>query len=155
MADIVIRPGNPLDFEPGALEGLADTLRATFPDYQVVVESREQKGYGVTWWEVIQMYFTLEDLAHLAEISVATGAAVEWLRRRAKARIEHQRAQDEAAQQALPPRKRRRTRQFEPSIRPTYLQIYGSDGKLLKSLSFSDPDKEPEDRTEEDRTRGQ
>ena len=53
-ADIYIEPANPLDLRPKDLETLAEEIRSE--QLSVEIRERTQRGYAVTWWEVLYIY---------------------------------------------------------------------------------------------------
>lgn len=122
-AQIIIEPRNPLDLSPDDLADFADSLRALNPAYDVRFAHREQRGYGVTWWEVVNVWLPWDSVTD-AVVGAIVGLAVDWARRRFKRDPETQRGK--------------------------YIVIYGPDGKVLKSVSVSSSDAEPENRTAQD-----
>jgi hypothetical protein len=119
MDVIQIRPGNPLDLTPEKLDDLVKALEAEFPEVTVSVEITEQRGYGVTWWEVLHV--TLPWVEGYAA-GKAIDLAVSWASRRWKQ--EHE------------------TRERP---RPISVTIYGPNGEVLKRVKVELPDGEPED----------
>lgn len=121
---ILVRTGNPLVLPPEELEDLADAIRQLDTSYDVQTDIIEQKGYGVTWWEVINVILPWDVI-----ISGATGAVItefiHWARERFK--------------------------KEQGTKRPKYVGILGPDGKVIRSVVLEGPDAEPEDRTDEDR----
>jgi hypothetical protein len=116
MADVVLRPGNDRDFETSDLEALAGAVRDD-TGLDVEVASREQRGYAVTWWEVVD--FLLTDGAGHA-IDAIIGVAVAWARKRLRA-----------------------AKEKTDRPRPVAVRIYGPDGELLKTVEVTDPDADP------------
>lgn len=59
MPQVLLVPANPLDLRPEELESLLGDLRtghAASVDVGVV----PQRGYGVTWWEVLVIYIAMK-----------------------------------------------------------------------------------------------
>ncbi len=59
MPQVLLVPANPLDLRPEELESLLGDLRAghaSSADVGVV----PQRGYGVTWWEVLVIYIAMK-----------------------------------------------------------------------------------------------
>lgn len=128
MPKILLEAQNPLDIPPADLEPLAQAIRDVGQGYEVqIAEPVEQRGYGVTWWEVVLIYIGSRG-AEVVLTNVVNDlykVAVGW----ARARF-----------------------QKEPG-RPKYIAIRGPDGEILRSVEVRRPDAEPEDKTEEDRRR--
>jgi len=125
MTDIVLQPQNPLSLPPEELDGLGESIRALDTEYQVRIAIVEQRGYGVTWWEVVTVCVPWRDLTNAAVVAAVTtivGAAIQWARARFKTQPD----------------------------RPKYVAIRGPDGKVLKSVLVKTPDGEVEDRTPKD-----
>ncbi len=125
-AQIILRPGNPLDITSDDLEDLAQLLRGLDEGYDVQVTTKEQRGYGVTWWEVILIWFLARGSAVLdAEVEAMMRLAIDWARKRF----------------------------FRSPGRPKYIAIYGPDNKVLKSVLVKTESEEVENLTMEDRKR--
>ena len=127
MADQEIRivPGNPADFSPGDLEDLATALRGEFPDSSVVIVAQPMTGYGVTFWEVLNIFVSWPSVPHdvlVAGVSVVAARALGMARRRLK----------------------------KSPLRPKYVGIYGPDGGILKAVRVEASGEEI-DMTEEQR----
>jgi hypothetical protein len=127
MADVLIRPGNARDFEEQELDALVQAILERDPDLEVRLEQREQRGYAVTWWEVVNFLLT-ETAGHVIDAVLA--AAIVWGRDRLK---------------------KARDRDPDRKPRPIWHIIYGPDGEVLKSVKVTDPDEDPEDVTDEER----
>jgi len=131
MNEIILEPGNPNDFPAGELEELAGEIGKLDMGCRVRIASREQRGYGVTWWEVLYIwlpaaFLTAGTIASKKMIEEFTKLAIDWMR----------------------------ARFLKSPGRPKYTAIYGPDGKVIKSVLLKDADQEPEDHTEKDRTEG-
>lgn len=70
MADILLEPQNRLDLRPEDLESLAQAIREAEPESQVEIVGKEPKGYGVTWWEVLNIWITDPNI-----VAISAGAA--------------------------------------------------------------------------------
>ncbi len=111
MADKEIRivPGNPLDIRPDQLEDLAEALRGRLPDASVTIVAQPMTGYGVTVWEVLNVWVPWSDLPHdavMAAAGIVAKEAVAWARRRLKT----------------------------SPHRPKYVAIYGPNDEILKAV---------------------
>jgi hypothetical protein len=121
VSQITLRPGNVNDFEEAELEELA-TAVCQAAGVEVEITSREQRGRGVIWWEVVDFVVT-ESAGHV--IDAIIGAAIVWGRQRLK------RKKDEQPPNAWKPR-------------PLAIRItYGPD-KKVKTIEIRDADAEPE-----------
>jgi hypothetical protein len=120
MGKIIIQPKNPLDVTPEEVEKLAKAIRVSYPKYKVQVKVNKLRGYGVTWYEVIEIAV----VSGLTEeiIRYITKLAVGWARERFKQK---------------------------QSGRPKAITIFGPKGEMLKSLVLKNATDEPEDTTEE------
>jgi hypothetical protein len=119
MADIRLVPGNAIRTPEADLQPLIDSIRAAFPELSVVYGAKEQRGYGVTWWEVLNIYLANHPLAAIPPTYVATKVldlAIEWVRKR-----------------------------FEKSRRPRSISIYGPNNEVLKKIVLKERDADPED----------
>lgn len=59
MPQVLIVPANPLDVRPEELESLVEDIqRGTASSVDVGV--MPQRGYGVTWWEVVVIYVAMK-----------------------------------------------------------------------------------------------
>jgi hypothetical protein len=86
---IVLEPQNPNDLTPEKLQSLVDALKAASREVSVEFAHREQRGYGVTWWEVLNVW--IKDPAVVGGVAGAASAKVveklvevviDWLKRR-------------------------------------------------------------------------
>jgi hypothetical protein len=92
MTQVILVPLNPLDIRPEDLEPLAEDIRRD--DLTVDVRVREQRGYGVTYWEVLEIIIYREILVRTYDIALdkAVTAAIDkiikkvkvWYKRRRK-----------------------------------------------------------------------
>ena len=126
MADqvrIIVEPQNPLDLRADELAPLIDGLRAANASWDVRVTALEQRGYGVTYWEVVHIWLpALADEALTALIGAVIAEAVRWARGRFA----------------------------NGSKRPKYVAIHGPDGRVLKSVEVKSAEGDPVDVTEKD-----
>lgn len=123
MSSIIVKPGNPHDFSGEELDDLRRHLAQKVPDADVVVESRDERGYGVTLYEVVQV---------VADIRGAGGdyviaAVVLWMRRRWK-----------------------RDKQQGRAPRPRSVIILDSEGNKIRSYDIDEPDGEAVEASEDD-----
>jgi hypothetical protein len=83
---IGLAPGNPLDIRPTELQDLADALRWELSDVDVtVIEGEPPTGYGVTAFEILNIFVSLPSVPHdvaVAAVTLITTKAVDWARRR-------------------------------------------------------------------------
>jgi hypothetical protein len=126
---IILESKNPRDIKPEETQELAESIRTLNFGYKVEFVSSEQRGYGVTWYEVLYIWLPGALIAGGAIavkqiIQEVAKIAVQWARERVKKKA--------------------------TSKRPTYIAIYGPDGKVLKSILVKDAVQEAEDRTEQD-----
>jgi hypothetical protein len=128
---IVLRPGNRLDFEDGSLEELA-TLAAVDPRFQVEIVRPEQRGYAVTWPEVVTFMGDVLDWAGRVALVVQ---GIRWARSR------HARQQAE-----------RQSDGERVLTRPKYVSVKMLNGETVLSVVVH-ADGSIEDQTEADRRR--
>jgi hypothetical protein len=117
VSDIIIEPANPLDLRPEDLAGLATALRGIDPPVDVRIGYREQRGYGVTWWEVLFIWVGKEVADNL--LKEVTRVGVEWARSRFDFSTK--------------------------AKRPISITILGPDGKPLKKVKVDPKTREAED----------
>ena len=109
------------------LDELAQFIRGVAPGLAVrFAAPREQRGYAVTWWEVVYIWLpwaaaAAGGVAGPALIKKIVDVAIEWARTRRKT-----------------------------NRRPQYVAIYGPDGKVVRSVLIGHETAEPEDRTATD-----
>ena len=129
---ILVEPGNPLVTTDEMLQPLMQRIAKAFPNDEVRIVKRERHGYSVTWWEVVIIY--------------VAAAATEALREATKDQIKKLGSLVvRAARQKF----------RKGSERPQYIAIYGPDGEVVRSVLVKNVKDKVEDRTEEDRKRGQ
>ncbi len=116
MDQIIIEPGNPNDFRNGELEEVAHLIEAIKPG-PIRIAIKEQRGYGVTWWEVIYIW--------LPPALLTAGA---YVGKKAVDKIV-----DALADEFIKWAKRKFNKEGE-SPRPKYISILGPDGRPLKSI---------------------
>lgn len=118
--EIVLEPGNPQDFTEEELQALAENIRDQMPGITPRIVVREERGYGVTWAEVIHIYSMAKDVAaNLAFWSGVLAPVVLWARARWK-----------------------KDRELHPEAtpRPRIVTLYGPDGTPLKQIRVAHPD---------------
>ncbi len=124
LPEALLVPANPLDLPPEDLEPLAIAIRgdhALAADVGVV----PQRGYGVTWWEVLYIYLGTKGLdaltGHAFQLLLdgITEKAKQWYRGR---------------------------RDSKDNKRPFYLRILDEQGRVLRALEIR-PDGSTEDVT--------
>lgn len=124
MYRLVVSPQNPLQLTREDLAAFLTSLEAIGPHLEVEYTPREQRGYAVTWWEVVHVFVPAAAVyvgGKLVEEIVSR--FVDWARDR--------------------------LRKEQSQKRPKYVAIYGADGKILKSVVVQ-PDESVVDRTSED-----
>ncbi len=124
MDKVVVRPGNPFDFEETELEELTTQLSSVEPDFEVQLEFRHERGYGVSPYEVVELVSTWGGAA------AAVGMSARMLR--AAARWAHARwlkDKDEHPNETPRPR--------------TVRVIYAPDGSVIRQVAIDLPDGEP------------
>jgi hypothetical protein len=123
---ILVEPGGA--WRPDELDELAQSIRGVSRLNVRSAAPREQRGRGLTWWEIVHIWLPWAAMgaggvAGSAMAKKIVDVAVEWARARFA----------------------RKTNR-----RPTYVAIYGPDGKVVKSALISDGTAPPEDRTATD-----
>lgn len=116
------------------LDELAKDLRRVDPSLEVeVIPPVEQRGYGVTWWEVIRVTFEVAGGVKL--LHEITKASINW------------------AKQTFPPvepepdPKPRKRRKVVHQDRPKSVTIYGPHGEILEAFVVYSAEGDPEFRT--------
>ena len=56
MKKIILEPGNPLDLKLEKLISFISELQEQDPEYNIQFVSTELTGYGVTFWEVLNVW---------------------------------------------------------------------------------------------------
>jgi hypothetical protein len=87
-APITVPTANPLDVKLAELDGLIDALKDEGLDARRA--HLEQKGYGVTWWEVVLIWVAARTAE--AVIDQVVGDVVKWMRDRFRQNPESRRA---------------------------------------------------------------
>jgi hypothetical protein len=126
MNDIIVRAQNPLQLPESELASLIEAIRRLEGVRSVSYDSREQRGYSVTWWEVVHVVLPAAGVyLGVKIIDEIVSEFVSWARGRLK-------------------------RDGEPRAQsPKYVAIYGPDGKIVKSVVVN-PDASVVDKTLED-----
>ncbi len=146
MPTIRLVPGNPLALLPEDLEDLSQELRNAGYEIEIDQENR-QVGYGVTYYEILTIW-----LPTTLALGQAAISATHWAWNRLRKQEQEQLDRDAEEEAKKPPRRRRR-KVWKPDLRPKAVRIYGPDGEILRVLEYRRPDEEPEDVTEDERTR--
>lgn len=124
MSDrVIVQTANPLDVRPEELDDLIDALKDDGLDARRGY--LEQKGYGVTWWEVVLIWVGTR--AAEAVINHVVGDVVEWMKER--------------------------FRQHPENTRPKTAMIFryeGDEGQLSEIVELRSADADPVRRTPED-----
>jgi hypothetical protein len=119
---IVVEPGNPYDFTRDALDALRREIELTDGSLEVVLDVREERGYGVTLHEVIRLVWEgTEDISTAGGAVSAFAIAVKLAKARWwKAKNEH------PAQ----------------SPRPRSVTLYDARGNPVKAIVIDEPNGE-------------
>jgi hypothetical protein len=130
MDQIIIQTRNPRDITLEETEELAQAIRLLEPNCNVRVLGGKQVGYGITWFEILRIWLptaiiTVGAIVAKEIIQEITKLAIRWACQRLKKK--------------------------GVSRRPTYIAIYGPDGKILKSVVLKNDTDDIEDHTEADR----
>jgi hypothetical protein len=122
MTQVILEPGNPHDFDQKELDELSKRLQEEH-DVDVRTAFRPERGYGVTFHEVINVFVNVSEAAS----SIAGGVAVlktvvTWAQNRW-----------------------RKDRDNDPRSkpRPRVVMLYDGTGKLLKRVTVDSPSGEP------------
>ena len=75
---MIVQTANPLIVKPEELDGLIDALKDKGLDARR--SSVEQRGYGVTWWEVVLIWVAARSAETV--IDQVVGDIVEWMKDR-------------------------------------------------------------------------
>lgn len=127
---VLLEPGNPYDLTPEELEELREEIIREFPDAEVQVAIRPERGYGVTLHEVLYIWDVTTDIVgDITTVATPFAAAVAWARRRA----------------------RKDREQHGSNTRPRTVVLLGPDGKTVKQVVIEDADAEPTVETPQDR----
>lgn len=130
MPQVLLVPGNPRDLTPEKLEPLVADLSEHYTTDVGVVE---QRGYGVTWWEVLLIYLASKGADAIVgrtfdeALDRLVTAVQSWLGRR----------RDAAEEQS----------------RPFFMAVYDEDGEILRALELP-VDGDPIDVTDREREKG-
>jgi hypothetical protein len=144
MSTIRLVPGNPLALPAEEFADLAQELREA--GYEIEIDQvNRQVGYGVTYVEILTIW-----LPSALALGQAIISGTNWARNRLRKQEQQQLDQDAEEEAKKPPRNRRR-KAWKPVLRPKMVRIYGPDGEVLRVLTYSSPDEDPEDNTEEEK----
>jgi hypothetical protein len=75
---VIVQSANPLDVKPEELDGLIDALKDDGLDARRTY--LEQKGFGVTWWEVVLIWVAARSAETV--IDRVVGDVVGWMKER-------------------------------------------------------------------------
>jgi hypothetical protein len=116
MTKILIEPQNPLDLRPEALADLVDAVRDIDSAFEIQFAAHEQRGYGVTLWEVLFIWIG----GKVAETTIdsITNSAIDWAKRRFNV-----------------PNK---------GHRPKSITILGPDGRAVRRIKLDPKTREPD-----------
>lgn len=131
--DYLIEPGNPYDFSPDELDELRRELASE--GVSVAIARRPERGYGVTFVEVLHVWNLVTDVVGDVTTMVGPVAVVcRYLRRRAQ---------------------REREQHPDAKPRPRVVTLLGPDGRVVKRIVLDDADSDPrfEDGDDEQRQR--
>jgi hypothetical protein len=119
---------NPADISAEEAEELGKALRRLDADINVRTEVKPREGMAVTWAEIVIITLQVAGpiLAGLKDkvLAKVTDSAIEWARRRYEG-------------------KRKGAR------RPPYIDIYGPDGEIIKSVEVKNAEDKGTDRTDQ------
>ena len=115
MGNIIIETKNPNDITPEEAETFAEDIRSKYPKYEVQVLGSGYTGYGVTWYEIINIWLVTTITKQLLE--QISKIFIDWARQRFLRM---------------------------GSKRPMSITIYGPNGKALKSIVVKNANDEPE-----------
>ncbi len=123
MQEFRIQPGNPNDFTE---EELGDLLKSVddLNGAKVRLGKRDERGYGVTFYEVIQVVADIRAAGGDVVLGALLHCIVTWLKRRWQCdRDEHSGA---------PPR-------------PRSIVLLDSKGNKIRTINIDEPDGEPQE----------
>ena len=107
MKQFLLEPGNPLTQSEEVLKPIIQAVQDIDPTYQVGLAYRDQRGYGVTWWEVLHIWIPWATLGGVAAKKIVE-LAIDWAYGRLK--------------------------RDKPKNRPRSVTIYGPQGQVLKKV---------------------
>ena len=119
---------NPADISAEEAEELGEAFRRLDADINATTEVKPREGLAVTWAEIVIITLPVAGpiVSELKDkvLTKAIDAAIEWARRRYEG-------------------KRKGSR------RPTYIDIYGPDGEIIKSVEVKNAEDKGTDRTDQ------
>jgi len=126
-AKIILQPRDSHDITSEETQELAALIRTLNFEHKVdVATGLEQVGKGITAYEVLRIWIITGDVFLAKQIAQEVAkVALKWACDRLKRK--------------------------EAKRRPTYIAIYGPNGKVLRSMVVKDANQEAEDRTKADR----
>lgn len=119
---IVVEPGNPYDFTRDELDALRREIEATDGSLEVILDVREERGYGVTLHEVIRLVWEGTE-----DISTAGGAVSAFAIAVKLAKARWWKAKNEQPTQAP---------------RPRSVTLYNARGNPVKAIVVDEPNGE-------------
>ncbi len=124
MSEILIEPGNPLSLRREELEPLIAAIESCDASYNVRLAYNEQRGYGVTWWEVLHVWIPWATIGGAAAKKI-TEVLIDWARHKLEGKASGK--------------------------RPRSVTIHGPTGKILKKIDVDSKGEEKiEDSIEDD-----
>jgi hypothetical protein len=121
---VIIQSLQPFDISAEEAEELARTIRTLDIDIETQVKAEGRKGRGITWGQVLTISLPFLAWGGNKLADKITDVAIEWARKRYEARLKE-------------------------SKRPTFVNIYGPDGAVVKSVKVNNATDAIEDLTEE------
>ncbi len=118
--EILVEPRAPNDPNPEHLSALRAELASAFPNVDVWEAWDEQRGAGVTFQEIVNIWIPWSDITSAAAGVVVT-ILVQWLKERHK----------------------------ECPTRPKLGRIYGPDGRVVRSFHIEGSQTQPETSSEQ------
>lgn len=115
MSEILLEPGNPLSLRREKLQHVIDAIESCDPSYHVHLAYNDQRGYGVTWWEVLHVWVPWTTIGTAAAKKLVE-ILIDWARHKLAG--------------------------AEENKRPRSVTIYGPDGKILTRIEVDSKSEE-------------
>lgn len=126
MEPLVLEAGNPYDIANEELEAFGQALRDRVPGLEAVVApERQQRGVGVTWWEVVTVWVPWDDLRGAAAALFLKGVK-DWVATRMQQRIEEG-----------------KRKEVQRQVRPIVVLLYDRHGRPLAKVEQGREDPRP------------
>lgn len=122
MTQVFLVPRNPLDLRPEKLEPLIDQIKELENGLTVSIRTVPQRGYGVTWWEVLEIVIIYVGAKGL---DAAVGHPIQLLL-------------DKITEKVRDWYQRRRAE--EGNTRPLSLTFRDEEGRALRSVEMQESD---------------